>query len=231
MFPHAARYHWLTDAARYHWLTEIARYWIKGSPLLSVPEIGLELPVGRGDIAIDCGANVGDITSMLARTGAHVYAFEPNPRCFEILAKRFRSFTNVDCVNAGVMDRPGKLTLRVPQAHAHYSTIQASHAGSFESDALALGHYSITETVVDCIDLAQFILSLGRRIRFVKLDVEGSEIQIIDKMIDTNAIEACDLVEVETHERLSPRLHKETVHLRERIHREGLDEKIRLDWI
>src|SRR3546814_4183293 len=35
-----------------------------------------------GDIAIDCGANVGRFTRPIAEGGATVHAFEPNPDAF-----------------------------------------------------------------------------------------------------------------------------------------------------
>jgi hypothetical protein len=41
-----------------------------------------------GGIAIDCGANVGDIATKLAKTGIRVYAFEPNPYAFQKLQSR-----------------------------------------------------------------------------------------------------------------------------------------------
>ena len=45
------------------------------------------LGLGRGDLAIDCGANVGHVTAALARTGAEVHAFEPNPQAFSALVE------------------------------------------------------------------------------------------------------------------------------------------------
>lgn len=36
----------------------------------------------HGDFAIDCGANVGEVTRKMAKNGAMVYAFEPNPHAF-----------------------------------------------------------------------------------------------------------------------------------------------------
>jgi FkbM family methyltransferase len=96
---------------------------------------------------------------------------------------------------------------------------------------LDLQRYSIRETQVQCIDLSEFIFSLQRRIRFLKLDIEGSEIPVLHKLIDTGAIRSIDLVGVETHERLSPRLKDETNALRERIRSEDLGNRIRLDWL
>jgi len=43
-----------------------------------------------GSVCIDCGANLGAITAMLADKGATVYAFEPHPLCAEKLRERFK---------------------------------------------------------------------------------------------------------------------------------------------
>src|SRR3546814_8424189 len=40
-----------------------------------------------GDIAIDCGANVGRFTRPIAEGGATVHAFEPNPDAFAELSR------------------------------------------------------------------------------------------------------------------------------------------------
>jgi hypothetical protein len=129
------------------------------------------------------------------------------------------------------MDRACVLTLRVPGPHEQYDIFDASLAGSFESDVLEVQRYSIRETQVQCIDLSEFVFSLKRRIRFLKLDIEGSEIPVLHKLIDTGAIRSIDLVGVETHERLSSRLNHETIALRERIRGEDLGDRIRLDWL
>jgi hypothetical protein len=80
----------LPAAIRYHWTAELARFYLKRSSKLSFLNIGLELDVSPSDVIIDCGANVGDITSVFARTRATVYAFEPNPFCDAVLERRFK---------------------------------------------------------------------------------------------------------------------------------------------
>src|SRR5215471_19231611 len=79
---------------RYHWMTERIQYELRRHPTLKLSEKrGLanhfEMTVNPGDVIIDCGANIGDVTSLFARAGATVYAFEPNPLCFSILSRRF----------------------------------------------------------------------------------------------------------------------------------------------
>lgn len=67
--------------------------------------------IGPGDLVIDCGANMGHITQMLADKGAEVHAFEPNPDAFKILQKRFEGSPAVRLFPEAVLDGPGMMTL------------------------------------------------------------------------------------------------------------------------
>ncbi|MFM7443241.1 MAG: FkbM family methyltransferase, partial [Tabrizicola sp.] len=40
---------------------------------------GIAAMLRPGDVAVDCGANRGDVTAVLAASGAVVHAFEPDP--------------------------------------------------------------------------------------------------------------------------------------------------------
>lgn len=64
----------------------------------------------------------------------------------------------------------------------------------------------------------------------MKIDIEGSEIEVINRLIDTNAIDLIDYLVVETHEKQMPHLLDKTNALRSRINSLGLDKKINLDW-
>jgi FkbM family methyltransferase len=214
---------------RYHWLIERAQHLVRCNRTLKMAAINLELEVEPGSVMIDCGANVGDVTSLFARAGATVYAFEPNPMCYSILSKRFRAMLMVHCFNKGVMDRRCTLTLRTPAPHGQWDAIEMTVAASFMSGALADEH-AIQEVEIECIDLDQFIRSLNQRVRLLKLDIEGSELKVLNHLMDTGAIELIDLVVVETHERQMPHLLQATNALRARIQNESLEEKIRLDW-
>ena len=55
-----------------------------------------------GDLAVDCGANMGVVTERLAATGADVVAFEPDPFAFKTLEQKFADTPNVTLVNAAV---------------------------------------------------------------------------------------------------------------------------------
>ena len=63
------------------------------------------------DLVLDCGANVGEITEILAKTGAQVHAFEPDPFCFGKLTKRFKGVDNVTLHNVAVGTTDGVIQL------------------------------------------------------------------------------------------------------------------------
>jgi FkbM family methyltransferase len=209
---------------------EYLRKILKGGRRLRLP-VGPEFEISPGDVLIDCGANVGDICSLFARTGATVYAFEPHPICWDIIRRRFRMISNVTCFNQGVMDRDCELPFRMPEAHDQFDAVDASTAASFTDGAMETERYSVKEANIRCIDIDKFINNLGRRVRILKLDVEGAEIAIINKLMDTGTIDLIDLVIAETHDWLMPALVDPTNALRERIVLEGRVDTIRLDWI
>src|SRR5215213_2826967 len=117
-------------AIRYSRWTEQIQNSLRRESSIQLKAIGVSVPAGPGDIVIDAGANVGDVTSLCARTGATIHAFEPNPVCYRILEKRFANLANVQTHAAGVMDRPCRLTLSTPKAHHQFDNIDTTVAGS-----------------------------------------------------------------------------------------------------
>ena len=116
--------------------------------------------VGRDDICIDCGANVGDYTELMASTGARVYAFEPNPRAFHILSRRFRGLPTVQCFNQVVMDRDCVLSLNVPCAHGPWDAIDTTVSSSFIRGEHDSSEFEMRQVDIACINLGMFIRSL-----------------------------------------------------------------------
>jgi hypothetical protein len=128
------------------------------------------------------------------------------------------------------MDRQCVLTLKTPRPHGHWDAIETTVAASFTPGALAIDEYAVQDDQIECIDLDQFIQSLGRRVRLLKIDIEGSEIAVLNRLMNTGTIGLIDLTVVETHEKQMPHLLEATDALRKRIQLEGLETTIRLDW-
>jgi hypothetical protein len=83
---------------------------------------------------------------------------------------------------------------------------------------------------VEAIDLSEFVLALPRPVKVLKIDVEGAECPIVNRLIDTGAIDRTETVLVELHDRHIPELGRDYAALRERLDREGLAERVLTDW-
>jgi len=64
-----------------------------------------------GDLVMDCGANVGKITTQVACTGAAVLAYEPDPFAFGQLSKSCADLPNVALHNVAVGATSGSIRL------------------------------------------------------------------------------------------------------------------------
>lgn len=196
------------------------------------PSHGLSEPLASlsfspGEIAIDCGANLGDVTVPLAEKGATVFAFEPNPHAFAELRRRTAGFPRVQCFNQGVLDHPGRLKLYLHQNAVHNQVKWANGSSLLACKGNVDPHSSVE---VEVIDLAEFIASLEGPIKLLKLDVEGVECPILNRLIDTGVVRRIERILVETHDDKIPELREETDALRRRIAAEGLTH-INLDWV
>jgi FkbM family methyltransferase len=179
------------------------------------------------DIAIDCGANVGNITMQMALPGVEVHAFEPNPFAFALLQKKFKDNPNVHCYQKGVYTKNDSMKL-----YYHESAQQDQVVWSVGSSLLSYkGNVNVHDFVeVAVIDFAEFLRSLKRPVRLVKMDVEGVECDILNYLIDSALLSSIDVLVVETHERKVPELVERTEKLKKRIKELGIN-NVRFDWI
>jgi len=186
----------------------------------------LSIKLREGDIAIDCGANVGSVTKHLFRHGATVYAFEPNPYVFKVLSKKFETNKNVHCIQKGVLDCNDSMRLYLHEFadrdQIYWST--GSSLLGFKTNVLKDKYVE-----VEVVDLCEFIKSLNSVVKLLKMDVEGVECRIINKIINTGVINIIDHIFVETHDHKIPELKQETNGLRDLIREKDI-RKINLDW-
>lgn len=133
-------------------------------------ELDLLLPlIHAGDVVLDVGANIGThaipFTKAAGATG-QVIAFEPQRIAFQMLCGNvaLNGLTTVQCRQAGVGDRPGRIGVPV---------LAPDESRNFA--AVALGG----ETGGEEVELVT-IDSLGlEACRLIKIDVEGMEAAVI----------------------------------------------------
>lgn len=183
-----------------------------------------------GDVVVDCGANQGDVTGPLAETGAVVHAFEPDPYNFAKLAERFSGVANVHLHAAAVGAHAGTVRLmRAANWDAH------PDLASVKSTIVAGGHNIADDGIdVPLIDFPAFLRGLiaaHGRVAFVKMDIEGAELDLLDAMHGQGLFDAIQLTLAETHERKFKDLRPRFAAMREAIAASYPASRVNLDWI
>jgi FkbM family methyltransferase len=124
--------------------------------------------VDRRRNAVDVGANKGTYTYALARLAKLVWAFEPNPKMFNILKRG--AAANVTASMLALSDRSGPAELRVPRMRK----------GGFSNQGGSLSTPKITENYRTVSVEARRLDELKLQdIGFIKIDVEGFEAEVL----------------------------------------------------
>lgn len=184
-----------------------------------------------GDVAVDCGANRGDVTEVLAASGATVHAFEPDPYNLGHLQDRFATASNVVLHAAAVGVEAG--TVRLMRA-ANWD--DNPDFASVKSTVVAGGHNIAEGEGIDVpmIDFPAFLRVLiadRDRVAFVKMDIEGAELDLLGAMLDARLFDHIQLTVAETHERKFKDLRPRFADLRAAIAAAYPPARVNLDWI
>lgn len=134
--------------------------------------------LGRDEVALDIGANIGDYLEMLSRHTRRVIAFEPQPAC----SRHLHAIGRVNCtvVELALSDRSGTADLKIPidgKAVSGLATIEVGNQAVGADGAGMISHPVRTEPLDRAIGGH---LAVGERIGFIKIDVEGHELAVLE---------------------------------------------------
>lgn len=133
----------------------------------------IERLIRRGDVVLDIGANRGVYTYRMAKLvgkSGHVHSFEPGPK-LNTLAAVCRRLYNVTIYGLGLSNRKGKAILRIPLDHG----IRLDPLATLEASAGASSSVVVEVARLDDLDLRPH-----PSVSFVKCDVEGHELAVIN---------------------------------------------------
>lgn len=138
----------------------------------------IEKLLGPGDTAVDVGANVGTHSIMMARrvgAAGRVIAFEPTPATAWLMRENLslNRIENVDLVEAAVSDTPGSVVMNLfDQRYSAWNS-----RGAPVMDGIApVETIGVRSETLDTAMRARGI----ERINFLKIDVEGFELEALN---------------------------------------------------
>ena len=137
--------------------------------------LALKLLVKRGAVAIDIGANYGLYTRFLSEISGingHIYSFEPVPETYKILFYNINQIglKNVTVYNMAASDKDGEAYITIP---AYEDGSENFYQASLENADKNNGIKIIKQS------LDNLFLNKIKVIDFIKIDVEGHELQVL----------------------------------------------------
>ena len=141
-----------------------------------------EMHDAKNHAAIDIGANIGNHSIFLSNYFKIVYAFEPHPLTYELLAINARTHAykkNILTFNFGLSDAVGEVPFFTNKFNFGSSKIEDSYGNKTSSDFIKIK-----------VDRGDNIQSLNNeKISLIKIDIEGHELnalQGLEKLIKLN---------------------------------------------
>jgi FkbM family methyltransferase len=147
-------------------------------PLARDPYVAQQLFLGQScQCVFDVGAFQGDTVARYATLfpTAEIYAFEPYPPTYQVLADRFRDQPRIHPINAAVSSRNGEATFHVNHQASTNSLLPRPAGGRRYYPCQGAARESIT---VPTVALDEFCaIRQIRRPDVLKMDIQGHEIE------------------------------------------------------
>ena len=117
---------------------------------------------------VDVGANIGNHSILFSNFFKKVTSFEPQKEVFEVLKLNTRKIQNISIINKGLSDIEKKENIKIPN--------NKRGMGSLVYDFPENSYYN------ELINLINYDKNFNEEISYVKIDVEGYEIEVIKSM-------------------------------------------------
>lgn len=142
--------------------------------------------LNSNSIVIDAGGFIGDFAfDISSKFGSKVFVFEPIDSYFESIVQRFNSRSNVKVFNFGISSCDKELEITIN-----------GDASSFHSSCV-----DKPKKICKIRDVDNVLTELGiKNIDLFKINIEGDEFELIEKLISTDVINNINFLQVQFHD-------------------------------
>jgi FkbM family methyltransferase len=143
----------------------------------------LDYPLTERSIVLDVGGYEGNWCAQITtRFNPNVFVFEPVPSYYEVIAARFASHPKVKVCNFGLSDKSESQTF----------SVLADGSSSFRAGA--------NQIRVELVDICAFLQQAQiDQIDLIKINIEGGEYSLLQRMIETGIVRRCRDIQVQFH--------------------------------
>lgn len=189
--------------------------------------------IKENDICIDCGANIGRVSDMFLQMGAEVHAFEPYRDLYNMLLYKYKGNSKIKLHNQALGAENTKMPFRVAPNESEYFLTSTQGASICVFDTLG-GYETVSDYEAEVIDLCEYIqkniVNEGKRVYILKIDIEGAEWDLLEKIIQTKIYEYCDYIFCEEHSRFVQDGNQRLEKINNLINENNI-KNIYLDWV
>jgi FkbM family methyltransferase len=174
---------------------------------------------------IDCGTHFGEgldffINHLKIDESWEVHSFEANPKTFESFPERSKyKNLKIEFHNLAVSDEDGHVIFNRETPKGFSEEIMMGGGSSFMSldewNPWGTFKESYTDSIkVASLDFDKFVSSLDSSNIFCKMDIEGAEFQVLEKMILSGSIEKIKKIWIEFHDNFftNPEIYRNRKH-------------------
>ena len=158
------------------------------------------------------------MSELMAANASRVIAFEPDPWTFSVLRDNVSKYPNVEIYEeaAGIVGKQA-LLYRNPG----FDNNPARYSASSSTLPQMRGVDGSKSLAVRQRDIIQFIESIDEKVKILKIDIEGSEVEILEALFERpDLLHRIEYIFAETHQREMPELSYRVNKLRRFAHRE-----------
>lgn len=144
----------------------------------------------------DVGAHEGGYAQMVSPLGAVINCFEPNPKTFEVLSRRFQKNPNIHVHSLGLSEEDGTATI-----YDRGNEEGSQHASIYESVITDIHRQEVVSSDIRLMSLDHFVADHGiTHIDLLKIDTEGHELSVLKGATDCLANNLIDIIQFEFNE-------------------------------
>ena len=154
-------------------------------------------------LIIDLGANLGQQIDDIIKIGAEVHAFEPHPIISEFLEKKYEGHSSVIVkkAGAGVANDSMRFFYKGTgeEINGGASLLPWKiHVGPRPEEKLKEDS-TANFAEVPVLDIGQYINDLDKQVKILKIDIEGFEYEVLQRLLSSSAIDKIDYILFEDH--------------------------------